>query len=74
LIFLGKPIDYIHFGEDKVTFIEVKSGNSRLTKTQRRIKGIIKNKEVEWHEVRVKRDSSQGNTNQIGSIQSGGTS
>ncbi len=56
LTFLGKPIDYLHFGEDKITFIEVKSGNSRLTKSQRKIKHLIKAGKVTWHEVRVKKD------------------
>jgi len=53
LIFIGKPIDYIHFGDDKITFIEVKSGNSRLTKGQRSIKNKIKENKIDWFEYRV---------------------
>jgi predicted Holliday junction resolvase-like endonuclease len=54
LIFIGKPIDYIHFGDNEVTFIEIKSGNSRLTKGQRRIRNLIKDCKVNWYEYRVK--------------------
>lgn len=53
LIFVGKPIDYIHFGNDDITFIEVKSGNSRLSKGQRKIKNLIKEHKIKWCEYRV---------------------
>lgn len=53
LVFIGKPIDYIHFGEDKVTFVEIKSGKSRLSKSQKRIKMMIRNKQVDWYEFRI---------------------
>ena len=53
LVPVFKPIDYIHFGEDKITFIEVKSGNSRLTKKQKSIKMLIEEKKVEFEEYRV---------------------
>ena len=52
--FLGNPIDYVYFGEDKVVIIEVKSGNSRLSKKQRRIKSLVKGGKVEWDEIRIK--------------------
>lgn len=52
--FLGKPIDYISFGEEEITFIEVKSGNSQLNKKQRIIRDQVKNKSVAWKEVRIK--------------------
>ena len=53
-IFLGKPIDYISFGDDEITFIEVKSGNSQLNSRQRHIRDQIKAKLVNWKEVRIK--------------------
>ena len=53
LIFIGKPIDYIHFGEEEITFIEVKSGNSRLTKGQRKIRNLVKENKIKWDEYRV---------------------
>jgi predicted Holliday junction resolvase-like endonuclease len=53
-VFLGQPIDYIVFEEDGVTFSEVKSGNSQLSKKQRKIKENIQNGNVFWEEIRVK--------------------
>ena len=53
-LFCGNPIDYIIFGEDKITFLEVKTGNARLTKKQKRIKSIVQNKNVSWEEIRIK--------------------
>ncbi len=52
--FLGKPIDYISFGEDEITLIEVKSGNSQLNKKQRKIRDQIKSGLVNWKEIRIK--------------------
>lgn len=52
--FLGKPIDYISFGDDEITFIEVKSGNSQLNQKQRHIRDLVKAKLVAWKEVRIK--------------------
>lgn len=52
---LGQPIDYIYWGEDEITFIEVKSGNARLNEKQRKIKKLIEDKKVVFEEVRIKR-------------------
>jgi predicted Holliday junction resolvase-like endonuclease len=52
--FLGKPIDYISFGKDAITLIEVKSGNSQLNKKQRQIRDQVKDNLVEWKEIRIK--------------------
>jgi len=52
--FLGKPIDYISFGEEEITFIEVKSGNSQLNNNQRRVRDLVKDKKVSWKEIRIK--------------------
>ena len=52
--FLGQPIDYISFGEEEVTFIEVKSGNSQLNSKQRHIRNLVKDKKVNWKEIRIK--------------------
>jgi predicted Holliday junction resolvase-like endonuclease len=56
LQFLGSPVDYIAFNDDdgEVVFIEIKSGNSRLTAKQRKIKKIIKAGAVRWEEIRIK--------------------
>jgi len=52
--FLGKPIDYISFGDDEITFIEVKSGKSQLNQKQRHIRDLVKSKLVNWKEIRIK--------------------
>lgn len=52
--FMGQPIDYISFGDDEITFIEVKSGNSQLSQKQRHIRDLVKAKLVSWKEVRIK--------------------
>jgi predicted Holliday junction resolvase-like endonuclease len=51
--FLGQPIDFISFGEDEITFIEVKGGKSQLSKKQRKIRELVKEKKVNWKEVRL---------------------
>jgi len=51
--FLGQPIDYISFGDDEITFVEVKSGNSQLNKKQRHIRDLVKSKFVNWKEIRI---------------------
>ena len=59
LNFLGNPIDFIGFkgldGDDDIDikFIEVKSGKSKLNKNQRRIKDAVKEKRIDWVEVRI---------------------
>lgn len=54
--FIGDPIDFVHFDEDKVTFVEVKSGKSQLSKKQRHIRDMIKEGKVEFELYRIKGD------------------
>ncbi len=56
--FLGMPIDLIVFdglyeGKDEINLyvVEIKTGNSKLTDTQKKIKHAIYNKNVHWHEI-----------------------
>lgn len=51
--FLGMPIDYIIFEDDRVVFLEVKSGQAQLNPTQKSIKTLIENKKVTWDEMRI---------------------
>lgn len=51
--FLGKPIDYISFGEEEITLIEIKSGKSQLNPKQRKIRDQVKNKQINWKEIRI---------------------
>ena len=59
LRFIGKPIDFIAFtGMDEksiteVVFIEVKSGQSRLSTQERRLRDAIQAGHVRWEEYRV---------------------
>lgn len=52
--FFGQPIDYIAFNDEGVHFIEIKSGNARLSPKQARIKEQIQNGNVFWHVMRIK--------------------
>lgn len=56
--FIGSPIDLIVFDgyADKdediiIYFVEIKSGNSKLTETQKRIKKSVQKGEVRWAEI-----------------------
>lgn len=53
LRFLGSPIDYVCFGPDFVTFIEVKTNASKLSHNQKRIKQLVQEKKVKWMEFRI---------------------
>lgn len=53
ITFLGQPIDYIHFSNKKITFIEIKSGKSRLSTKQRKIKKMIEEGNVEFKTYRI---------------------
>lgn len=60
-VFLGKPIDYIHFDpEEGITFIEVKSGNARPSRTQRQMRDLINDGQVHWCEFSVGGQKGQG--------------
>ena len=52
--FLGNPIDFVVFNDDEVVFVEVKSGNSKLTAKQRKIKKVVQAKKVRWEEIKIK--------------------
>ncbi len=51
--FLGMPIDYVIFTDDEVVFLEVKSGQSYLSKRQQQIKEAILAGKVKWAEYRI---------------------
>jgi len=56
--FLGKPIDLVVFKgldskePEEIIFVEIKSGESKLTTTERKIRDLIKDKKVSWDEYR----------------------
>jgi predicted Holliday junction resolvase-like endonuclease/DNA-directed RNA polymerase subunit RPC12/RpoP len=57
--FLGQPVDYIVFQGlhqdkiEKVIFVEVKTGNSKLTKREKSLKEAIEKKKVGWKEINI---------------------
>lgn len=57
--FVGKPVDFIVFKgmDDKnineVVFVEVKSGDSKLSNQERKLKETIEKKKVRWEEYRI---------------------
>ena len=50
--FIGDPIDGLSFEEDKIIFMEFKTGTSKLSEKQKKIKELIEKKKVEWKEVK----------------------
>jgi predicted Holliday junction resolvase-like endonuclease len=51
--FLGTPIDMIVFERDKIVIVEIKSGESKLTDTQKQIKQLVEEKKIEWYTHRI---------------------
>lgn len=64
--FLGQPVDYIVFQGlhedkiDRVIFVEVKTGGSKLTKREKSLKETIEKKRVGWKEINI--DTTDENT------------
>lgn len=52
--FLGTPIDGVQFEEDRIIFLEFKSGDSRLNSRQNQIKHLINNKKIYFEEIYLK--------------------
>ena len=50
--FIGEPIDGVVFGRDKIVFVEIKTGSSRLSQRQKEVKAMVDGKKVEWEEIR----------------------
>jgi len=57
--FLGNPIDYVVFDGisieklEKIVFVEIKSGNSELTRREKMIRDIIKEGKVSFEVLRI---------------------
>jgi predicted Holliday junction resolvase-like endonuclease len=51
--FIGDPIDFVHFDDDKITFVEVKSGKSQLSTRQRHIRELIEGGKVGFTLYRI---------------------
>lgn len=53
---LGAPIDGINFDEHGITIIEIKTGNARLSKQQKRIKHQVARGQIKFLEFRIAPD------------------
>ena len=42
--FIGNPVDGIQFTDNEIIFVEIKTGKSRLTKSQRKVRDILRKK------------------------------
>lgn len=57
--FLGSPVDYIVFKGmskkdiEKIIFLEIKTGDSKLTEQQEKIKRAVRAGRVSWQEYRI---------------------
>ncbi len=52
--FLGRPLDFIVFTDDHIRFVEVKSGESKLTDVQRKIRKNIEEGRVSFEVFKIK--------------------
>lgn len=63
--FLGSPVDFVIFdgltnGDlQKIVFVEVKTGNSQLTRRESQIKEIVENQKICWEEIRLETKISE---------------
>jgi predicted Holliday junction resolvase-like endonuclease len=53
LKFLAMPVDYVMFAKDRIEFIEIKSGNSKLSEKQENIKNLVERGRVYWREIKI---------------------
>lgn len=57
--FIGKPIDFISFDGisenniSEITFIEIKTGNSKLSEREKQIKKVVDEKRIKYIEYRM---------------------
>lgn len=51
--FIGSPIDGIQFEEDRIVFLEFKTGKATLSDRQKEIRTLVEKHRVEFQEIRV---------------------
>lgn len=65
--FIGKPIDFVVFKGmdekkiDEVVFVEVKSGQSQLSKVEKSLKTTIESRNISWYEYSVPEELTNKN-------------
>ena len=50
---ISSPIDGVNFGQDEITLVEIKTGKSKLSKSQKRIRELVRQGKVSYIEFRV---------------------
>ncbi len=59
--FLGSPVDFIVFdglatgAVTQVVFLEIKTGSAALSAREKEVRDAIRNRRVEWRELRIER-------------------
>jgi predicted Holliday junction resolvase-like endonuclease len=56
--FLGNPIDGIQFNDDEIIFVEIKTGNARLSKSQKKFKNLVQEGKVSFVTFKIKPDGT----------------
>jgi len=54
--FLGNPVDGIQFTNHEIIFVEIKTGKSKLSRTQKQIKRLVQEGRVSFASFRVSQD------------------
>ena len=54
--FLGNPLDGIQFNEDEIIFVEIKTGNARLSKSQKHFRDLIREGKVSFVTFKITED------------------
>lgn len=54
--FLGSPVDGVQFTDEEIIFMEVKTGKSRLTNSQKTAKRLVKEGKVKFVTFRIGED------------------
>lgn len=57
--FLGHPVDGIQFTKDEIIFIEIKTGKSKLTKSQRLARDLVRGGKVSFATFRISEDRAE---------------
>jgi hypothetical protein len=50
---ISSPVDGVNFGQDEITIVEIKTGKSRLSKSQKRIRELVRQGKIAYIEFRV---------------------
>jgi predicted Holliday junction resolvase-like endonuclease len=52
--FLGNPLDGIQFNKDEIIFVEIKTGNARLSRSQKVFRDLVKAGKVSFVTFKIK--------------------